>query len=175
MEKYESHLEIQSKVNSEARCFQAWVSFFTILKTLPKLEYPRYTEGFLLSIRNTTDLSLSTIISVVLSSSVLLCRVQKSVAYLEVDHVIRLLDRAQSLWPREKKVIQQLIDIIKENPACLSQEKKWIDIMEPDFATSLLEGRSPSSYLENFSRRPASKSLLEKVGFFPLVNKKLNS
>ncbi|UNM06682.1 MAG: hypothetical protein H6925_03220 [Holosporaceae bacterium] len=120
-------------------------------------------------------MSLSTIISVVLSSPVLLCRVQKSVSYLEVDHVIRLLDRAQSLWPREKKVVQQLIDIIKENPACLGQEKKWIDILEPDFATSLLEGRSPSSYLENFSRRPVSKSLLEKVGFFPLVNKKLNS
>ncbi len=175
MEEYGATLAVQKKVNSEARCFQAWVSFFTILKTLPKLEYPRYTEGFLLSIRNTTDLSLSTIISVVLSSSVLLCRVQKSVSCLEVDHVIRLLDRAQTLWPQEKKVVQQLIYIIKENPTCLRQEKKWVDTMGPDFTTSLLEGRSPSAYLENFSRRPASRALLEKVGFFPLVNKKLNS
>ena len=175
MEECESAFGVQKKINSKTQCFQAWVSFFTILKTLPKLEYSRYTEGFLLSIRNTTDLSFSIIASVVLASPVLISRVQKSVTHLEADNVIRLLSRAQTLWPQEKKIVQRIIDMIRDNPTCLNQGKKWIDAMAPDFATSLLEGRSPSSYLDNFSRRPASRTLLEKVGFFPLVNKNLNS
>ena len=84
MEEYSAALGAQHKISSKSRCYEAWISFFTILNTLPKLEYSRYTEGFMLSIRNTTDLSFSTILQVILTSPILLCRVQKSVKYLDL-------------------------------------------------------------------------------------------
>lgn len=105
----------------EERCFQAWISFFTILNTLPKLEYPRYTEGFFLSVRKTSDVSLKTLVSIILDSPALTARFKKSVRYMGPQHTYRLLWKVGNLWPKEQDIIKRLIFIIRQNSSIFEE------------------------------------------------------
>ena len=175
MVEYGAFFREQKRDRTEVKCFEAWTSFFGILNNLPKLEYSRYTEGFLLSIRNTTDIKLETIVSVAVSSRKLLTRIYSISSFLEEEQIAYLLNRASTLWPREKEIVDRIRILLEERPRVTSGKKivsKWCDL---DVQTYLLTGKKPSLYVENFSKKPISSRTLEKLISFPLVKARLSS
>lgn len=174
----ERHFDFSRKYKKnpdEERCFQAWISFFTILNTLPKLEYPRYTEGFFLSVRKTSDVSLKTFVSIILDSPALTARFKKSIQYMGPQHTYRLLRKVARLWPKEQSIIRRLMLIIRKNPAIFEKGADATTKLSPDLSIYLLTGIWMSKHIENFSKKAPPITLLEKVGAFPLVKRKLNS
>lgn len=174
----EHHFDVSRKYKkspNEERCFQAWISFFTILNKLPKIEYPRYTEGFFLSVRKTSDVSLKTLVSVILASPALTARIKQNMSYMGLEKTERLLRKIGQLWPKEQAITQRVILIMRKNPCIFYKKQCRKTLTSPDLSTYMLTGVWAARYIENFSNKAAPSQLLEKIGTFPLVKRRLNS
>ena len=170
-----SILRKNKKLRSEDKCLQTWISFFSILKNLPKEEYLRYSEGFLLSLKKESDISIDLLISSILKSRDLKFHFQRSFSTLDQKSILYLLDRVAQMWPCEKDIIFRLKEIVERNAGSLIWNSSWFQTLSIDFLNYLLTGRETEMYIENVSKKPLSNKKLENIFTFPLVNKRLNS
>lgn len=175
MVEYSIKIKTSRNLRSEDRCLQTWVSFFSILKSLPKEEYLRYTEGFLLSLKKETDVSLDMLISTLLNSPDLKFYFQRSFASLAPEGIFYLLERIAQMWPQEKEIIFRLKKIVENNPIGLKDNSSWFRTLSLDFLTYLVTGKRTEIYMENVSKKPVPRKTLENILAFPLANKRLNS
>jgi hypothetical protein len=175
MVEYNITIKKNKKSGSEDRYLQTWVSFFSILKNLPKEEYLRYTEGFLLSLKKETDVSLDLLVSSILKSADLKRYFQHSFSLLDQESILYLLERIAQMWPREKDIIFRLKSIVEKNPSALVRNSSWFRTLSLDFVNYILTGKRTEMYIENVSKKPVSGKRLENILKFPLINKQLNS
>lgn len=162
MVEYSITIKKNRKLRSEDECLQTCLSFLGILENLPKKEYVRYTEGFLLSLKE-TDVSLDSLISAILGSQVLKFRFYQSFVTLDQSNLLYLLERMTQMWPREKDIVMRLKGIVEKNPRGLPHKSNWGQALSLDFLSYILTGKRTEMYIENVSKKSISHQRLDNI------------
>jgi len=162
MVEYSITIKRNKKLQSEGECLQTCLSFLGILKSLPKKEYVRYTEGFLLSLKE-TDVSLDLLISSILGSQALKFRFYQSFVTLDQNNLLYLLERMTQMWPGEKDIIMRLKSIVENNPRGLPPKSSWGQALSLDFLSYILTGKRTEMYIENVSKKAISHQRLDNI------------